>query len=73
MSPYLSTYDLANELKVKPQTIRSAFCKDGHYLGIKPLKLLNRRLLWPAESLNSLINAKTKSGYQNHSEVTNDE
>lgn len=43
----LSTREFAGLVRVEPGTIRRGYCIDGHYLGIKPLKLPNRRLLWP--------------------------
>lgn len=47
MSNYLSTEELCQKLKVKPGTARRALCANGHYMGIKPIKLPNGRLLWP--------------------------
>ena len=43
----LNTKELAECLRVEAQTIRRGYCVDGHYMGLKPLKLPNRRLLWP--------------------------
>lgn len=51
----LSTEALANELKVKPGTIRHSFSAKGHYLGLIPQKLPNRRLLWPAAAVTALL------------------
>ena len=46
----LSTEELAARLAVKPTSIRSSYCRHGHYFGLVPVKLPNRRLLWdPAE------------------------
>jgi len=42
-----STEKLADILGVRPQTVRRGFCLSGHYLGLIPVKLGNRRLLWP--------------------------
>jgi hypothetical protein len=44
---HLSTEQLAQVSRVKPGTIRRAYCKKGHYLGLVPLKMGNGRLLWP--------------------------
>lgn len=57
----LSTEDLANELKVRPGTILHAFSSKGHYLGLVPIKLPNRRLLWPADEVNALLRGEVAS------------
>jgi predicted DNA-binding transcriptional regulator AlpA len=51
----LTTNKLAEKLGVKPDTLRRALCTNGHYLGIKPVKLPNRRLLWPSRSILRVI------------------
>ncbi len=43
----VSTRGLADIFDCKPDTIRRGLCVNGHYLGIKPTKLPNGRLLWP--------------------------
>lgn len=51
----LKTKELAKLFGVESDTIRRGYCVNGHYLGLKPLKLSNRRLLWPkAEALRVL-------------------
>ena len=50
-----STDEAAAILKVKPQTLRAALCRDGHYFGIRPIKSPNRFLLWPAEAIEALL------------------
>lgn len=47
----ITTEVAAEQLCAKPQTLRKNFCLSGHYLGIKPIKLPNRRLLWPADEV----------------------
>lgn len=44
----ISTEELASAAKIKPESIRSAYCRDGHWLNLRPVKLANRRLLWDA-------------------------
>ncbi len=51
----LSTEELAAAAKVAPQTIRAALCRQGHYLGLRPVKLANRRLLWDADEANRVL------------------
>jgi hypothetical protein len=50
----LSTEEAAALLKVKPQTMRTALCRDGHYLNCKPSKSANRFLLWNAADIERL-------------------
>lgn len=55
----LSTEELAYRLKVFQETPRAGYCRDGHYLGLVPIKLPNRRLLWPADEVDALIAGRT--------------
>ena len=54
----LSTEQAAAVLKVKPQTLRAALCRDGHYMGLRPSKLPNRFLLWDASAVEALLNGE---------------
>ncbi len=51
----LSTDELAAALRVVPQSIRAALCRKGHYLGLRPLKLPNGKLLWDASEVECLL------------------
>ncbi len=53
-----STDELAAALKVRPNTPRSGLCRDGHYLGLRPTKLPNGRLLWDAEAVDALLDGE---------------
>lgn len=55
----LSTEEAAALLKVKPQTLRAALCRDSHYLGARPTKSANRFLLWDAEEISRLARGET--------------
>jgi hypothetical protein len=50
----LSTEQAAAALHVKPQTLRAAVCRAGHYCNVRPLKLANRFLAWPADQIARL-------------------
>ena len=52
---YLSTEAAAARLAVKPNTLRSALCRHGHYLNIRPVKLPNRLLVWPADQIERVL------------------
>lgn len=54
---YLSTHEAAKIFCVKPETLRQAMWSKGSYYGITPIKMPNRRLLWPAGDVQDLINA----------------
>lgn len=54
LRPWLSTEQLAATPHLKPQSLRAAICRSGHYFGLQPRKMLNGRLLWPADSLERL-------------------
>ena len=49
-----STIEAAAVLKVRPQTLRAALCRDGHYFGLRPVKCRNRFLLWDAAAVEAL-------------------
>ena len=55
MEKNLTTEQLASVFKVKAPSIRSAYCKEGHYQGIRPRKLPNRRLVWPAAEVARVV------------------
>ena len=54
----LSTEQAAAALHIRPQTLRAALCRDGHYFGIRPVKLPNRLLAWPADAIDRLLNGE---------------
>ena len=49
-----STEQAAAALHIKPPTLRAALCRDGHYFGVRPVKLPNRMLAWPREAIERL-------------------
>lgn len=56
MQDHFTTNAFANEVSVKPETIRRCLCVDGHYLGVRPaVKLPNGRLLWPAAEVRAVV------------------
>ena len=50
----LDTAEAADRLRIRPQTLRRALCLQGHYFGMRPVKLPNGRLLWDAADLDRL-------------------
>ena len=52
---FYSTEEAAAALKVRPQTLRAAVCRDGHYFGVRPQKARNRFLMWEAAEIDALL------------------
>ena len=53
----LTTSALAAQLHLRPQTLRAALCRVGHYYGVRPARLANGRLIWPDDALERLTEA----------------
>jgi len=51
----LSTDEFAATLGVVAQSVRKRLSETGTYFGVRPVKLPNRRLLWPAEGVKRLL------------------
>jgi hypothetical protein len=54
---HLTTEEFARGLGVKAHTVRRGLCVNGHYLGVRPIKLPNRRLLWPKKAWREILGA----------------
>lgn len=52
---HVSTEELAAILAIEPQSIRKRYSVEGSYLGIRPTKLPNRRLLWLVADVKNLL------------------
>jgi hypothetical protein len=50
-----TTDEFANQWRVQSQTVRKRYSQYGSYFGIKPLRLPNRKLLWPDRTLEPLV------------------
>jgi len=49
-----TTAEFAHLYKVEPQTVRKQYSATGSYFGCVPLRLPNRRLLWPNDAIEKL-------------------
>lgn len=56
----LSTQVLSDALDLRPQSIRKRYSETGSYFGIRPVKLPNGRLRWPADAVDQLLNGGGK-------------
>lgn len=54
----LSTEEAAATLRAAKQTPRASLCRNGHWLGMRPVKLPNGRLLWDAAEVERLANGE---------------
>lgn len=52
----LSTNEFAERVRLKPQTIRKSLSKNGHVMGIRPIKLPNGKLRWKKHEVAALLN-----------------
>lgn len=50
----ITTDELAALLSIRPQSIRKRYCQTGAYFSLRPVKLPNGRLMWPADALEQL-------------------
>ena len=53
----LTTRELADFAGVTPEGIRVQLCRAGSYFGLRPQRLPNNRLIWPADSRERLLEA----------------
>ncbi|WP_156437266.1 DNA-binding protein [Burkholderia sp. RF2-non_BP3] len=54
-SEFLTTREFSAIVRTKPAHIRRVVERDGEYLGVRPVKLPNQRLLWPAQHVRALL------------------
>ena len=54
-----TTNQTAMVFGVVPHTIRVSCCERGEYMGIRPVKLPNRRLLWDADQVDAVARGET--------------
>lgn len=50
-----STTAVAGALGIQPHSLSTSLYRKGHYCGIKPARLPNGRLLWPADEIDALV------------------
>lgn len=54
----LSTEEAAAKLRAASQTPRASLCRLGHWMGMRPVKLPNGRLLWDAAEVERLASGE---------------
>lgn len=57
----IPTSELARPLGLNPESIRTHLCRKGSYFGLKPRRLPNGRLLWPADSVKRLLDQQKEA------------
>jgi len=58
---HVTTKQIAKILGVNPDTIRRSLCVNGHYLGLKPVKMPNRMLMWAVVNVDKLFSEDPKT------------
>lgn len=58
----LTTDEFAAQRRVLPQTVRKQYAATGTYCGVAPLRMPNRRLLWPAGTIERIAAEAFGSG-----------
>lgn len=53
-----STDYTSKKFLVKPHTLHAALCRNGHYFGIRPVKLPNGLLAWPADEVDRIASGE---------------
>ncbi|MBN8283755.1 DNA-binding protein [Zoogloea sp.] len=56
---HFPTSTFAKSIGYQSASIRTAVWRNGHFNGIKPIKLPNGRLLWPADSVERLTSGSS--------------
>jgi hypothetical protein len=54
----IQTATLAKLTNYKPDSIRTALWRNGHFQGIKPIRTPSGRLLWPADAVERLLSGE---------------
>jgi len=54
MHQAIQTAALAQRIGYKSASIRTHVWRNGHFMGVKPIKAPNGRLLWPADTVERL-------------------
>lgn len=54
----LTTNEMAIHLRTLGQSVRSSLFRNGHYLGMRPVKLPNGKLLWDANEVARLVSGE---------------
>lgn len=57
----LSTEEVAALAKLRPQSIRASLCRFGHWMGIRPVKLANRRLIWDTQAVSRVLSGEVSA------------
>lgn len=53
------TFQVASRAAVSKKSIYSALARKGHFLNIKPIRLANGKLLWPADQVDAALFGRT--------------
>ncbi|QGT77519.1 hypothetical protein GM160_00715 [Guyparkeria halophila] len=60
-----SSEEVARALNIKKESLHAHLSRNGHYFGLRPIKLPNRFLAWPDDFLERLLVGNTEGEKQN--------
>jgi len=52
---WLTTAEVAWLFGLKPESLVAAHCRNGNWNGIRPVKMPNRRLMWPSDDVQKIL------------------
>jgi hypothetical protein len=55
---FKTTAQFADMVGIKAESIHRSLSLNGHYLKIRPIKLPNKRLMWPADEIEKLFKSE---------------
>jgi hypothetical protein len=55
MTTHYTTQEFADRVRLQAVSVRSTLSRQGHVCGVVPVKLPNRRVLWPVEKVEALL------------------
>lgn len=64
LQTHVTTKQFSKMLGVNPDTVRRGLCVNGHYLGLKPIKMPNRMLMWPVANIDKLFSEDQKKAIE---------
>lgn len=60
IAPMLTTTEFARALALEPQSVRKRLSQTGSWWGVRPCRLPNGKLRWPADAVDQLLRGGAK-------------
>jgi hypothetical protein len=68
---FVDTEAAAQMLLVEPSTLRKSHSINGHYAGIRPTRLPSRKLAWPRQRIEDLLNNRLSEQRNKEADIDN--